>query len=323
MVNSIERRSAYLCVFFLLATVPALAQTPTPPGQLIDIGGRRLHLNCTGFGSPTVVVENGGGGFSVEWILVQQLVSAPPHATRICTYDRAGYAWSDHGPLDESASQVSDDLHLLLRKANIPAPIILVGQSLGCFFAQAYQRRYPEQIAAMVLIDGTHDDSTTLVYNGERKPISLISRDQLAQAFEEYRRTLPPLKAGPADAPPFDLLPTDVQNTRHWAFEKMIQEIGWLPNTLPLAEEWREECLALRERRLSSPHPLGNLPLIVIERTRDSNETWHTWQLQLSQLSSIGKLIPAEGSGHAIHIERPNLVATTIKQLAAESKAHH
>lgn len=103
----------------------------------------------------------------------------------------------------------------------------------------------------------------------------------------------------------------------------MIQEIGWLPNNLTLAEEWREEYLALREQRLSSPHPLGNLPLIVIERTRDTNETWHTWQLQLSQLSSIGKLIPAEGSGHAIHIERPNLVATTIKQLAIESRARH
>ena len=101
----------------------------------------------------------------------------------------------------------------------------------------------------------------------------------------------------------------------------MIQEIGWLPNTLTLAEAWREEFSALRERRLASAHPLGNLPLIVIERTRNTNETWHTQQLQLSQLSSIGKLIEAEGSGHAIHIERPNLVATNIKQLA--SKTHH
>jgi hypothetical protein len=68
---------------------------------------------------------------------------------------------------------------------------------------------------------------------------------------------------------------------------------------------------------------LGNLPLVVIERTRKTNETWHTQQIQLSQLSSIGKLIEAEGSGHAIHIERPNLVATTIQHLATEPKTHH
>jgi len=241
MVQALQRRSPCLCVSLTLASLTALAQTPTPPGRLIDIGGRRLHLNCIGTGPPTVVVENGGGGFSGEWILVQQLVSTPPHATRICTYDRAGHAWSDHGPLDESASQVSDDLHLLLRKANIPSPIILIGQSLGCFFAQAYQRRYPEQVAGMLLIDGTHDDSSTLVYNRQRIPIGLIPRDQLAQAFEEYRRTLPALKAGPANDPPFDRLPTDIQSTRHWAFEKNDQEIGWLPNTLTLAEEWREE----------------------------------------------------------------------------------
>jgi pimeloyl-ACP methyl ester carboxylesterase len=322
MVKAIQHRSPHLCVLALLAALTTLAQTPTPPGKLIDIGGRRLHIDCTGSGSPTVVVENGGGSFSVEWALVQQLVSTPPHATRICTYDRAGYAWSDHGPIDESPAQVADDLHLLLQKASVNTSIILVCHSLGCFFARAYQRRYPEQIAGMVIVDGSHDDSCTLVLSGERKPIALIPRDQIPQAFEEYRRQLPVLKAGAANDPPFDRLPPDLQIARHWAFEKMIAEIGWLPNTITLAESWREELSALREQRLGSPHPLGNLPLIVIERTRDTNPTWHTQQLQLSQLSSTGKLIQAEGSGHAIHIERPNLVADAIKQIVAQSHPH-
>src|SRR5215469_2572343 len=105
-----------LCAL-LLTTFASQAQTPPPPGQLIDIGGgRRLHLNCVGTGSPTVLAENGGGSFSVEWTLVQQLVSK---TTRICAYDRAGYAWSDHGPIDESIEQIMDDLHLLMRKASI------------------------------------------------------------------------------------------------------------------------------------------------------------------------------------------------------------
>src|SRR6476620_10663245 len=83
-----------------LATTPGVAQStetaPQAPGRLIDIGGRRLHLNCVGDGSPTVVVENGGGAFSVDWALVQPEVA---RTTRICTYDRAGYAWSNPGPL--------------------------------------------------------------------------------------------------------------------------------------------------------------------------------------------------------------------------------
>lgn len=303
-----------------LVTVGALAQTPPPPGQLIDLGGRRLHLNCVGTGSPTVFVENGGGGFSVEWILVQQLVAKE---TRICTYDRAGYAWSDHGPMDEGVEQTMDNLHLLMRKASIATPVIMVCQSLGCFFARAYQRRYPEQIAGLVLVDGSHDDSVTLVLDGKRLPMSLVSRDQLPRAYEEYRRGLPALKPGAANDPPFNRLPPDLQTARHWAFEKMVQEAGWLPNSLALAESWRDELVALRTQRLSEPHPLGNLPLLVLERTKETNETWHTQQVQLSQLSSAGKLIEAEGSGHAIHIERPDLVASAIKQLLTQPDDHH
>jgi pimeloyl-ACP methyl ester carboxylesterase len=293
-----------LCLAVLtLATAGALAQTPSPPGQLIDLGGRRLHLNCVGTGSPTVFVENGGGGFSVEWILVQQLVAKE---TRICTYDRAGYAWSDHGPMDEGVEQTMDNLHLLMRKASIPTPIIMVCQSLGCFFARAYQRRYPEQIAGLVFVDGSHDDSITLVLDGKRLPMSQVSRDQLPRAYEEYRRGLPTLKPGAANDPPYNRLPPDLQTARHWAFEKMVQEIGWLPNSLALAESWREELVALRDQRLSEPHPLGNLPMLVVERTKNTNESWHTQQ---------------EGSGHAIHIEQPELVASAIKQILATSSS--
>jgi pimeloyl-ACP methyl ester carboxylesterase len=306
---------------FLLVSFVLLAQNPVPPppGEFVDLGGRRLHMNCTGAGSPTVIAENGGGSFSVEWTLVQQLLARD---TRICTYDRAGYAWSDHGAMDEGVEQVMDDLNLLLRKASIKTPVIMVCQSLGCFYARAYQRRYPEQVAGFVFVDGTHDEAITLVLGGQRKPISVLSRERLPQAYEEYRRSLPALKVGPADDPPLDRLPRDLQDSRHWAFEKMVQEIGWLPNSLALAESWREEFSALRQQRLAQTHPLGNLPLLVLERTKDTNETWHAQQVQLAHLSSAGKLIEAEGSGHMIHLQRPDLVASAIKQVLAQSRNH-
>ncbi len=86
---------------------------PPPLGRLIDLGGRRLHLHCTGAGTPTVVVEDGSSGFSMEWALVQRLVE---RFTRICSYDRAGYARSDRGPEENTVEETMDDLHHLLER---------------------------------------------------------------------------------------------------------------------------------------------------------------------------------------------------------------
>jgi pimeloyl-ACP methyl ester carboxylesterase len=290
---------------------------PAPPGQMVDLGGRRLHLHCTGSGSHAVIVENGGGGFSVEWALVQPEVAKH---TRICTYDRAGYAWSDRGPIDDGIEQIVSDLHLLLRRAHIDPPYILVGQSLGCLYARAYQRRFPEQVAGLVFVDGSHDEDVRMVVNGKREPLCSLTRDQLPAAHEAYLKSVPVLTPGRADAPPFDRLPEPLKQARHWAFEKVVREFGWLPNTLAAAESWRQEFTALRRERLSGPHPLGNLPLRVLEREKDSNDTWHLQQVQLSELSSAGKLIKAERSGHMIHIERPDLVVDAILNLVQEMR---
>jgi pimeloyl-ACP methyl ester carboxylesterase len=118
-------------------------QEPPPPGQLIDLGERRLHLNCTGSGSPAVIAENGSGAFSIDWALVQPEVSK---FTRFCSYDRAGYAWSDAGPTRDSVEETADDLHLLLHVAGVRPPYVLIGASLGGLYIRAYQRRYPNRI---------------------------------------------------------------------------------------------------------------------------------------------------------------------------------
>jgi pimeloyl-ACP methyl ester carboxylesterase len=307
-------------IFLLTSAAFAQVSPPKPLGDLVDLGGRRIHMLCAGTGSPTVLLENGGGSSSVEWTMVQQLVAK---TMRICAYDRAGYAWSEHGSMDEGIEQAMDDLHLLVRKSSIKTPFIVVCQSLGCIFARAYQRRFPDQVGAFVFVDGTHDEGVTLALDGKRIPISLLSREQLPKAYEEYRRSLPALSPGSASDPPFDRLSRDLQNARHWAFEKMVQEIGWLPNSVASAESWREEFSALRQQRLETSHPLGSLPLVVLERTKDTNEVWHAQELQLAGLSSTGRLIKAEGSGHMIHLERPDLIASAITQVAAQSGTQH
>jgi pimeloyl-ACP methyl ester carboxylesterase len=219
-----------------IAVAPGQAQEPVPPGELIDLGGRRLHLNCSGAGSPTVIVQNGGGSFSVEWTLVQTAVES---FARICTYDRAGYAWSDRGPVDDGIEEIVDDLNLLLRKARIASPYVLVGQSLGALYARAYQRRFPEQVAGLVFVDGTHDEDIRMVVDGKRQPLSLLTRDQLPSAHQEYLKSVPALKPGLAGAPPFDRLPIALQQARQWAFEKIVRDFGWLPNSVACAESWR------------------------------------------------------------------------------------
>jgi pimeloyl-ACP methyl ester carboxylesterase len=300
---------------FWNAAAMAQVTAPTAPGELIDLGGRRLHLSCAGSGSPTVIVESGGGSFSVEWALVQPTVAG---LTRICTYDRAGYAWSDRGPIDDGIEQIMDDLNLLLRTAHVSPPYILVGHSLGCLYVRAYQRRFPEQAAGLVFVDGTHDEDIRMVVNGKRVPLSLLSRDQLPEAHEQYLKSVPVLQPGRAGAPPFDRLPTALQQIRQWAFEKLVRDFGWLPNTLAAAESWREEFSSLRRQRLSAQHPLGALPLRVLEREKDTTETWHAQQVQLAGLSSAAKLARAEGSGHMIHLERPDLVVETIRDVVRE-----
>src|SRR5215813_12477614 len=104
------------------------ARAYSPPGQLVDVGGYRLHINCTGTGSPTVVIESGWGDWSASWSNVQSQAATN---TRVCTYDRAGYGFSEPGPLPRTADRFTEELHRLLHNAGLPGPYVLAGHSLG------------------------------------------------------------------------------------------------------------------------------------------------------------------------------------------------
>lgn len=297
-----------------LFTGLVLAQQPALTGRLLDLGGRRLHLNCSGSGSPTVIVENGGGGFSVDWALVQPEIAK---TMRICTYDRAGYAWSDRGPAQDSVEQTVDDLTLLLSKADVRPPYVMVGASLGALYIRAYQRRFPANVTGLVFVDGSHDEAITLVLDGKSTPISQLSAEQLKRAYQEYRRAAPKPRDGPADQEPLNRLPPALRQARHWALERLIADVGLLPAGEAAAGSWRQEFTTLRLQRTGQSHPLGDMPLIVIERGIGSNETWHLQQTQLAALSSTGKLVRAETSGHMIHLYQPDLVVQAIREILA------
>ena len=136
----------------------AAAPQPPMPGRLVDVGGHRLHLNCTGSGSPTVVLEPGAGMSSstLGWV-----APAVARETRVCVYDRAGRGWSDPADTTQDATQIAADLHTLLHRAGEPGPYVLAGHSFGGLYSLTFAAQYPTDVAGMVLIDSTAPASSS------------------------------------------------------------------------------------------------------------------------------------------------------------------
>ena len=183
-----KHRSAYLVVFFLVMVlaIPACAPfqpapiststvvpptpsptptiippTPTPISGKIDVGGYKLRIQCYGQGTPTVIVESGLGDPPLENGSWKAVTSAIKNSTHICIYDRAGIGFSDapeqHQSIRTSQDMVND-LHTLLVNANVPAPYLLVGHSLGGYNVRLYASQYPKEVVGIVLVDSAHPD---------------------------------------------------------------------------------------------------------------------------------------------------------------------
>lgn len=317
MVCLKKRTFAFLLFAFCNpASAQVVADPPRPLGQLVDIGSRRLHLHCMGSGSPAVIMENGQSSFSIDWALVQPEVAK---LTRVCTYDRAGYAWSERGPATGSVEQTTDDLHLLLRTAGVRPPYVLVGHSIGGLYVQGYQRRYPREVAGLVLIDPAGEEGAKYMVNGKDMPIYEMTGADMRTAFKPLFIKPPHYDPPTKIEEPFDRLPPKLQPLRLWASQKFFAEMDVI-NDLITADSWRGEFIALRRRRLASPQPLGSLPLIVIGRNQEDNDTRQKDLRNLTALSSAGKLIIAENSGHAIHLYRPDLVVQSIRQVLSAAR---
>jgi len=324
-----------LAVTFLLAFLPnVFAQkqstvSPTAPGRLVDIGGQRLHVYCTGRGSPTVLLEAGTGDVSVIWSLVQPGVSK---FTRVCSYDRGGYAWSDPGSRPRTFSQLAFELHTALERMKVGPPYVLVGQSYGGQVIRGFADRYRREVSGMVFVDAVHEDQM-VVYGGQPH---LIRESAKGRAFPEPRikldtemlesvRDKPPL-AEEALEPPLDRLPASAQQIWRWA------------NTRPLLNEARgaelewspEELARMHNERISNRATLGDLPVIVLARTEggyadgmsisaaDLETQRKELQADLARLSRKGKLIFAPHAGHNIHLEDPDLVIRSIHELVSQ-----
>ncbi len=140
-----------------------------PPGELVDVGGHSLHINCVGEGSPTVILESGSGATSVDWANIQPEVA---NTTRVCAYDRAGSGWSEPGPGPGDPQQIAGELHTLLGNAGIDGPYVLVGHSFGGLYVRMYDDLYPNEVEGMVLVDSSHPEQSARVAGAQTTPES-------------------------------------------------------------------------------------------------------------------------------------------------------
>ncbi len=269
----------------------------TPPGQLVDVGGYRLHIYCEGEGTPAVVMDAGLGGSALEWLPVQELLK---NYTRACIYDRAGYGWSDPGPLPRTSSRIADELHLLLQEAATPGPYILVGHSFGGYNVQLFARRYGHLTAGVVLVDSSHPEQ---VQRFQALPIgyNLLPDNAGGLVIMSGRPTMP------ASMPEEAALKAELLLSR-------------MQTRLTIANELIHFQASADE--VHSADGMPPLPLVVLtrgvsERLRDDDSArahliealWRQLQDELVELSPRSTQVIASESGHHIHVDQPDLVS--------------
>jgi len=275
------------------------AKAYPPPGQMVDVGGYRLHINCTGEGSPTVVIESGWGEMSASWGWVQPEVA---RTTRVCTYDRAGMGWSESSPQPRTARQFAKELHTLLEKANVPGPYVLVGHSLGGYTMLVYAHDYPEEVSGLVLIDAQDlpaPDGAT--FNPAPKP----GRNSLASLLA--RIGVVRLLAGPLGSIQ-DLPEGDKQAYTAYAVA---------PRS---AQTFLDEGRGMSEggAQARAVTTLGALPVIVLSRGKDQDAKHTAAQADLLQLSTNSQQFFADQSGHSIHIDQPEAAVAAIVKMVQQ-----
>jgi pimeloyl-ACP methyl ester carboxylesterase len=267
------------------------------PGQLIDVGGHSLHLNCSGSGSPTVVLEPGAGGTSSDLAWITPAVA---RETRVCVYDRAGRGWSEPADSPQDGAQIANELHTLLQRGNVPGPYVLAGHSFGGLYVLTFAARYPDEVAAMVLVDSTAPGSAATPgsspgdegsYDMMRRASALLS----ASARLGVGRLIGQLSYGSLPARARDeaiasaATPKDVQST----IEEYIKGSASMDQAASLGD-------------------FGDKPLVVLTAGSGSDAEWKAAQDDLASLSTNSAHRVVDGASHGeMTLDEDAAAATT------------
>lgn len=274
------------------------AKAHPPPGRLVDVGGYRLHINCTGSGSPTVVIEAGLGDWSTGWEFVQREVAK---TTQVCTYDRAGWGWSDPGPLPRDAAEFTKELHTLLQNANIPGPYVMVGHSLGGLAVRVFVHDYASEVAGVVLVDSMSPEQFT------QSQIAAQSHTSTQSQPFSFPALLARFGIVRLIARPLGIMPSGTPDENAY-FSRLVRT----QNAQTLTNE--SQGMPAAGAEASAVKTFGDLPLIVLTAKLNPIQGWQEWQSELLALSSNSQQLFAE-SNHNIHFEKPDAAVTAILKM--------
>jgi len=299
----------------------SLAKRYPPPGQLVDVGGYRLHLNCTGQGSPTVILEAGLGDFSLTWGQVQPEIA---RITRVCSYDRAGYGWSESSLQPQTANSKAEALHTLLVNAEIPGPYVLVGHSLGGLIGRIYTHNYPDEVPGVILVDSTHEEMYFRQTAAVPKFFEIQQRSSEQAAGQN--RLFGLLSSTGIMAMMPQVIPNPGFSEATFEQYKVVWATTDFFETLLAEAQAIEEILAeTRDLHITS---FGNLPLIVLSAGKEEGipslteaenqqlfEVRRSLQSDLVTLSTNSKQVIAQQSSHYIQTDQPDLVIDSIQEM--------
>ena len=303
----------------LLALSPVVVQQttlPPAPGRLIEVtGGRKLHVHCTGQGSPTVVFEAGASSFAIDFALVQPEVAK---TNRVCSYDRAGHGWSDARGQVDTAARIVSDFHAAFGAAGEKPPYVLVGASMGAIYARVYQLDHPDAVAGFVLVDPATEDRLFTMYRRTATAIAELSSEQLASTLPASG-TFPVPRRKPQVGAPFDKLPPDLYKLR---IEFDQRRIDALPASVTadgvreIQEGQRAALARVFESRRNESNPFVRVPVVVLTRGRDMSNGLVENHAALARLARNSRHTVVADAGHEVHLFTPAAVVQAIADVA-------
>lgn len=291
---------------------PGDDQRYPPPGQMVNVDGHQMHINCTGEGSPTVILEAGFASWSTAWPLAQPELS---NITRTCSYDRAGLGWSDAGPEPRDPQQIATELHTLLMNAGIQGPYVLVGHSIGGKHIRLFTELYPEEVTGLVFVDARHESAEPV---GRTPEQNALDTEAYIASFNLYRTLrqfgvarLLGLPLAKAVNPVIKNEPDDniYRNVLFGVREPIIQAT--------IAESSGSTG---SDEQLRAARPLADLPIIVL--TADTSlqvPDWENVQKNLVALSTNSRWTVVNNSGHNIQSDQPAVLVDAVHDVIASA----
>lgn len=292
------------------------AQPGDPPGTLVGVGRAGIHLLCRGEGSPTVVLDSGLGGCCLDWSLVQEEVA---RFTRVCSFDRPGYGWSDPRPGPRTSLVIVQELEELLASAGIDGPYIMAGHSFGGLNVRLFAARNRRKVGGLILVDGSHHEGL------ERLPRAFWRSVRLNLGIARWISPIGGLRL--ADA--LGLVPT-TRLLRHLPEDAAACATRLFLRSETIRTVRRElDGLPASQRQVADAGTLGDLPVVVLTSNvsthpdrdlapgipfEDMRRSWHGLQAELLGLSTRSRQVLVEDSGHYIAMERPRPVIRAIRE---------